>query len=299
MTRFVRLTFLAIFLLGMAGLAESASLKVSPARFIVHDVEPGRLYDIYKETGLSLTIYNDDDVSRTWVLSTHRPSERGHWEKGYAEIPDARWCWFDKDEIAVEPKSKANANLYLQIPEEEQYYNQHWVVTLNIGGKASGGISLAVDIRVQIETKSKVELKGRPHGVLGLGPSRIRFEDVRPGSRREGRVLLYNNDDKAHRYTIGSLFADSEIEQRTYLTHSYDVIPDSKWIGRRKKIKIGAGGTAQVTLVVKIPDDAANFEKKWEDILLVQPDEGRAEFVRVQVETRSRTVPGATQGTEP
>jgi hypothetical protein len=286
MTRSVGITVLIVLSLAIHDEVDAASLKVSPARFIVHNVKPGRLYDIHKETGVRLTIYNDSDVSRTWSLSTHRPSERGRWEKGYGEIPDAAWCRFETDEITVEPNNSAHANLYLKVPDEEKYYNQHWVVTLSVGGKPGRGVALAVDIRVQIETKSKAGLKTKPYGLLGFEPSMVRFEDAVPGTSRKARVVLYNNDVKEHSYTITSLFEKSDTKRGSYLTQSYKVIPDSSWINRlEEKLRIKPGESATLDLTLKVPDHEANFGKKWEDILLVQPDEGRAGFVRVQVQT--------------
>jgi len=294
---------LSLFFLGWHGWGQAASLRVAPARFIVHNMEPGRLYDVYKETGLRLTIYNDDDTSRTWVLSTHRPSERGRWETGYAEIPDPGWCWFDKSEVTVAAKSAGHAHLYLKIPKEEKYFNQHWVVTLGVGGKPGrGGISLAVDVRVQIETKSKADTKAKPDGALGLKPSMVRFEDATPGENVEARVVLYNNDDTTHTYTTASLFENAEIERKAYLTHSYEAIPDPAWIGmtgsvgREKKVRIEPGGSAVLGLRLQVPGAGpdptgarsarVHFGKKWEDILLIQPDKGLPGFVRVQVQTR-------------
>ncbi len=52
-------------LMGILCQAGAASLKVSPARFIIHDVKPGIQYDVYKATGLRITLYNDDDVSHS------------------------------------------------------------------------------------------------------------------------------------------------------------------------------------------------------------------------------------------
>ena len=127
--RFITLSALVVF---MQHQSEAASLKVSPAQFIVHHVEPGKLYDIHEKTGLRFTIFNDDEVPRTWTLTTHRPSERGRWEKGYGEIPDAKWCWFAEDEITVEPNGRAYAYLKIQIPPGDQYYNQHWIMTVHI-----------------------------------------------------------------------------------------------------------------------------------------------------------------------
>jgi hypothetical protein len=291
---------LLVVLLGAPLAAGAASLKVSPARFMVSDVEPGRTYDIYKETGLRLTIFNDDDVERTWVLSTHRPSERGRWETGYGEIPDAAWCWFSDNEITVAPNSAGYGHLFLRVPDEEQYYNQHWIVTLNVAGRTGGlSVSLAVDIRVQIETKSKTGLENAPHGLLGMEPSAVRFEDTVPGIPQQASVLLYNNDDREHTYTIGSLFLEKKHEPKTYLKQSHQLLPERTWIETTPTIKIKPGGTGRLALVLNVPDKSDHFEKKWEDCILVKPDIGRAEFVRVQVETRLRTAEPATGGLVP
>ena len=100
-----------LFLLLISFKAEPASLKVSPAGFIIHNLTPGKVYNLHQETGLRLTIYNDDEVSHRYTVSVHRPSEVGRWEKGYSEIPDSKWCWFEEKEISVEPKGKGYANL--------------------------------------------------------------------------------------------------------------------------------------------------------------------------------------------
>ena len=288
MTRFV---ILCALLLGLVGRVEAASLKVSPARFLVHDVQPGRLYDIYAETGLRITIYNDDEKEQTWSLSTHRPSERGRWEKGYAEIPDAQWCRFDKNEITVAPKSKSYAKLYLEIPGDERYYNQHWVVTLGIGGRSEGpiGIGLTVDVRMQIETKSKSDLKTRPDGLIGLRPSVVWFEDVSPGTSEKVQVELYNNDTAAHSYKAASLFEEDGTKRKSYLTGTYSAIPDTGWLKwAEKKIEIEPGESAVLDVEMKIPDNVDNLARKWEDILLIQPDDGLAGFIRIRVETTEK-----------
>ena len=275
----------------VAGLV-AASLKVSPGRFLIHNVKPGRLYDVYRETGLRLTIYNDDSATRTWILSVHRPSERGMWEKGYAEIPDPLWCWFDNAEVTVGPGGKAYAYLSLRIPDEERYFNQHWVATFSVDSRPGrAGISLAVDIRAQIETVSVGELEARPYGLLGLRPSMVELADVVPGTGRKAQVALCNNDVTTHTYTMTSLFEDKGIEHKAYLTQSYDPIPDFRWISRENSIQIGPNGEANLSLGLQIPDAAAYFGRKWEEILLILPDHGLPGFVRVQIRTRDKAKP--------
>ena len=280
----VRWACVLLALLGLIGRVEAASLKVSPARFIIHDVNPGALYDIYKETGLRITIFNDDDVARTWLLSVHRPSERGQWERGYNEIPDARWCWFEQNEVTVAPKDKAYANLFLKVPEDEKYLNQHWIATLGVDGKPGpGGIALAADIRVQIETKSLPDAKQRPDGLLGLAPSIVQFDNIAPGSVEKASVSLYNNDTKAHSYSVTPLFDDKSIEQAVYLTHSHSAVPDSGWLDFPRKIDIEAGGVATMDIEIKVPGNASLPGNKFESVLLIKPEEGPASFVRVRL----------------
>ena len=294
-----RIVVLCAVLAGPLG-AGAASLKVSPARFMVNDVEPGRTYDLYKETGVRLAVFNEDAVEQTWVLTAHRPSERGRWETGYGEIPDAAWCWFGENEITVPPNSVGYGHLFLRVPGEEQYYNQHWIVALNVAGKTGGlGVSLAIDIRVQIETKSKKGLKKAPHGLLGIEPSAVHFENVRPGVPEQASVLVYNNDDREHTYTVGSLFMEQKHEPKTYLQQSYDLLPERTWIENTPTLTIKPGGTARLSLALNVPDKAEHFGKKWEDCILVKPDIGRAGFVRVQIETIPATGEQAAGGPAP
>ena len=286
MLRSILITALVVTVFSFSTRSEAASLTVSPGRFIVHDVEPGRNYDLYKETGLRLTIINESEESQTWLLKTFQPSGRGRWEKAYGEIPDARWCWFTEEEITVDAKSIGYAHVNMLIPGGEKYYNQHWVATLNISGKpGEGGIGLAVDVRMQIETQSKSDIEVRPAGLIGMKPSIVRFEEVVPGTIHEATVTLFNNDDIAHSYSVTSLFDDIEINRAKYLTQSYSEMPDRVWLSGRDTIRIDAGGTAELDLKLKVPEDTTHFGKKWEDMILIQPDRGRAAFVRVQVET--------------
>lgn len=286
MTGMIRFGLAVVLVSTVATRVEAVSLRVAPAGFILHDVEPGKVYDIYKETGLRLTIYNEEEVSRTWLLSTHRPSERGRWERGYGEIPDAGWIWFAQPEITVPPEGKAYGHLLIKIPDEPQYYNQHWVATLSIQGKAGApGIGLAVNVRAQIETEVSEDAPGRPHGLLAMKPSALVFNNVAPGAKFEGEILLFNNDDKPHVYSILSLFADEEVDKRTYLRHAFEAIPDPSWITTDTQIAIDAGKSAALKVAVDVPDNVAHFGKQWEDALLISPDEGRAEFVRIQILT--------------
>lgn len=179
--------------------------------------------------------------------------------------------------------------MFLSIPDDEQYCNQHWIVTLNVAGQSGGlGLGLAVDIRMQIETKSKNDLTSPPYGLLALEPAALMFEDFQPGIPQRASVRLHNNDSVSHTYAIGSLFLDKKHEAKTYLTQSCQLLPSHEWIKHDTSIAVEPRSARSLELTVQIPEDAAHFGRKWEDCILVQPDEGLAGFLCVRIETRSR-----------
>jgi len=283
------LTFLLIVFLAPSIWLEAGGLSVSPAGFIISNVTPGRTFNLYEKTGLKLSIYNNDEASHIFTLSVHKPLEVGRMEKGYLEIPDSNWCWFEKDEIRIGPHQVGYGNLFIKIPEEEEFYNQHWVATLGIMRKREKGIGLGlrINVRVQIETESRTDIKGKPDGIIAFKPSTLRFEDVFPGGAQKGDVTIYNNDSKTHTYRITPLLHSLKKEkQRTYLTKSYQMIPDPKWIILDKdSLKIKPKSSCVLSLKLNIPDRLEYHGKKWEELFLVEPEEGLPGFIRVQFQT--------------
>lgn len=289
------LAAVVMLLAGVVEISRCVGLAVSPAGLLVQEVRPGEVYSIYEVSKTGLTIYNKDNNPHTYLLSTHRPSTVGNkkWEKGYLEIPDPKWCWFEKEELTVEANGKGLAKIYLGIPDEEKYYNQHWVVTLGVMGKpkAGLGVALGVYVRLQIETQSKADIEGKPDGIIAFKPSTVRFENVPLGHTQESKVVIFNNDNETHSYRITSLLHQKEIKPMTYLTYSYQRIPNPEWIVLdRNRLGIMPGGTRSLSLTLKVPDQPKYYGKKWEEILLVEPNKGPPGFIRIKIETRKTDV---------
>lgn len=259
---------------------EAASLKVSPAGFIIHNIVPGRTYDVYKEAGLQLTIYNDSAVAKTYLLSAHRPSEGGKWEKGYLEIPDPTWCWFGDTEITVAANSNAYARFHLKIPDEERYYNQHWVVTLNIAGKPGPGVGVgvAINVRAQIETQSRTDVKDvPPDGLIGLIPSVITLK-----SKDKGEIVIYNNSTADETCKIFAL-ADKE-KFKTYISAGFSPLPEPDWLKLSDvSFNILAGSKKSLILTASVPwREGISMDKKYETIIFIE-GKGIIGFVRVRI----------------
>jgi len=69
------------------------------------------------------------------------------------------------------------------------------------------------------------------------------------------------------------------------MSGSYDALPNNGWMTYPRTVVIKADGSATLDLEVLIPDDMDNYNRKWEEILLIRPDEGIPGFIRVQMET--------------
>lgn len=272
----------------------SLGLSVQPGGLLIQYVKLGRTYDFYKESGIALIIENKDGSPHTYKLQVSKPSQAGNkkWLKGYSEIPDPSWFWFEKDEITVEAQSKKEVKMYLRIPEEERYYNQRWTVLLGISGKPEETrmLALAVYPRYQIETESKPELKEKPDGAIGLEPNRLLFEGLALGKNEKSGIMIYNNDKIAHTYRIipEVIKVDPRREQIT-ASPGYSWIPDIRWVSpNKKKIKIGPGESKELIVTVKIPKKEEYCQKKWEALVFVDSDKGDSGFARIQIQTKGK-----------
>lgn len=292
---FSTILFLAVGTINLSAQPEESriGLAVEPGGLLIQNVKPGEVYDIEEISGVTLNITNQDNRPHTYILTTHKPSmvAAREWIKGYLEIPDPIWFWFEKDEIIVDANSTAKVKMFLKIPDEEKYYNQHWSVSLLVKAKPEPGhmLGLAVAPNFQIETKTKEELEVKPDGLVAFEPSLIRLEDVTLGSKIEAKVRLYNNDDKKHRYRVSSqIFPEDPNKRQITISPNYSWISNPEWIRPEGTVKIGPGESADLSFNVKVPKDERYYGKKWEAIIFVEPEEGLSGFVRVQIETEKR-----------
>ncbi len=266
-------------------------LSVEPGGLLIQQVKLGELYDLDKEAGTPLKISNQDQKPRTYHLSAHRPSEVGNrkWLHGYLEIPDPSWFWFDKDTVTVAPESSAYVKMYLRIPQDDRYSNQHWVIAVGVRGQPSSGEALALAMypRYQIETVSHTDPKSIPAGALALKPSILSFEKVPLGERQESKVTLHNNEAKTHQYHLSVITIPVDpTKERISPSPGYRWLLDTRWVSlNRRNFRIKAQQARSVILRVKVPRDPELHDQSWEALLWIEPDEGLPRFARIQVTT--------------
>jgi len=283
--RLHRLCLLALILFFMftgPGIAYGAGLKVSPGAFSLQNARVGEDVDL----DIDLVITNKGDEERVFVISTTKPQKIKI--KGYTEIPDPSWFYFDKNRVKIGPGQEAKVAMHLKVPDKAKYYNQHWLLYAQIRGEAKKGetFEAAVAPNYMIETQAKADIETRPHGELGLAPSTVKATVVVPGTEEKVNFKIYNNDDKKHVYAVYSYIPKAtKAKQDISGTPGYEWIGDEDWLKpATRALTLNPGQAKEVSLDIFIPKGEKCKDKGWESIIYVEPEKGQTGFVRILIE---------------
>ena len=255
-------------------------MAVEPANFLLQGVVPGKVYDLEKEAGLKLRIYNRDGVSCTFLISSHRPSEAGNrrWTPGYQEIPDPEWLKFEKKEIKVGPYGSGEVRMFLEIPPRKEFFNQHWMVTLQVKRCGEGGFFVSLCPKGKIETLSKKE-EIIPYGEVGTLPSTLNFNSV--GESKE--IIIFNNSPKSLRLAL---------RIRTPGFQGIPPTPGYTPVGRKEYFliepKVLYFQEGERGKKVKITWLKKKRVGKQESLLILEDPQGVRAFARLKLEVKER-----------
>jgi len=285
--------------------APVTGLAVEPGGLLLQDVGPGELYDLAAKTGILLTIHNRDRNDHTYVISSHRPSEVGNRRvpPGYSDIGDPSWLWFEQPEVRVPAQGSSRVRMFLRIPDDERYRNQHWSVSVAVVGKPEPGetLTLAVYPRFEIETAAvaKSGLRLKPAGEVAVCPSVVTLDALAKQARLRGEFVLCNNDRKTHRYRL-TVLAQEEAAQRVRFSPSggFTWLPESSWVSVRRPhlwadprwsfadwpaVWLARQSYLAIPVELRVPNSVQAPEGGWEALLLVEREDGATAFARVQV----------------
>ena len=66
--------------------------------------------------------------------------------EGYVEIPNTDWFSFDEKEVTIVGGKMGFTNMYIEIPGEDTYYNQKWVIAVEVTTRVGAGESIALAV---------------------------------------------------------------------------------------------------------------------------------------------------------
>ena len=262
--------------------AAAESLSVQPGQLLISDIPIGRRLSFYEEYKLPFTIFNKGDKPQTYVLQPIASSllGKGTWAEGYTELPDPKWLSFEPARVVVPAQGQAEARMYLSIPQDERYLNQHWVISVDVHSVPEPGsiLSLAVYPRFYIETVSKADATVAPVGQLGVMPAMLQVETAQRGKIAVGKVQVFNNDKETHVYRVTSQ-TDAGPHQSTT---GYAWLPETSRVQvEPAELKLGPGQKGEITVTAQLAVDDATLTGRREALVFVRNESGHAAFVRV------------------
>lgn len=270
------------FILSFFEFACAEGIRVSPGAFCIKNVNIGKNLNL----GIDLIITNGADEEQEFVIKTLKPSEvKKNWIKGYTEIPDPNWFYYEKDTISIPANSTGKTRMYLNIPDEEKYYNQCWMVYALVTTKTAQGsmFKMAIKPNYSIETVSKADISERPHGILGLVPGILTIEN-----RQKALFKIYNNDTVKHEYVVGSYIPKQSFSKQSItLSSGYEWVKNTNWVTlSHTKVLINPGEIKEVEVKVEVPEKERALDPGWESIIMVEQDQGLPRFVRILISTK-------------
>ena len=263
------------------------NLKIEPELFHFSEVKVGKKFQLRQP----LFIYNESDEAATFTLDIVKPSAINiDWIKGYEEIPDTSWFGFESQKVKIPARSTVNILLHVDIPKQEKYYNQHYVLSLAVRQELESGQVTSKRFMyplVYIETEFRKWVKNSPAGKTGVSPSVMTPRSLKLGKNEAKdccKLTVFNNGINPNTYTIipTTEFAFGK-EQQVKLTSDFEWLPNPEWLEIQKKVTIGPGKSEVLSVNIDLPQMDSLHHKDYEAIVYLQDQEGRLSFVRVQM----------------
>ena len=266
-------------------------LAVEPGGLLIQGINPGERYDLEAKSGLRLKIINKSGSLRHYRILVATPKRLGmaRWTEGYSPIPEPAWVLVEPADVAVSAGATGYARIFINIPADVKYFNQHWVVALSIQAKPkkSESLSLALKPVYYLETQSRRNSGGRLYGTLGIVPTKLECSEVTSASGQAvyscGQLEVHNGESRPHAYSINSEISKATAGgQKIWLTPGFTRLsnpgsivmsPDRFALEPKESRSISVRFVPQSDKHVPIHNR--------EGLLWVRSDQGNAGFVRL------------------
>ena len=266
-------------------------LSVMPGEMVIQNVMPGKEFDVLEKAGITLTISNNSDKARTYLIAPASPESLSLRNiTGYSPLPDPRWLRLEKEEVEISPFSQKQIKMFIAIPQGDKYFNQKWCTALSVSSKPGEKEKLALQVTpiYYIETTRKEDLVEAPAGKTGVVPGVIKLNRLPLGlNKKAAKFRIYNNDQKIHRYKVYVYMpAFDPYTRKVISSPNYFWIRDGKWIRPlKKRVRIKPGESKDIEFDINIPQERRNAKKLYEALVFVESDLGEISFVRVKMST--------------
>lgn len=130
------LVALSCFLLAQE--AQAIGLGVDPGEINIKDVPLGEVVKVSELGGeeTKLRINNKSASSYNYTINVLYTSQTtSPVQAGYIDIPDTSWIWPEDKEVRIEGNTTKVVELYLKIPESDEYYDKKYQAVIEVKSK--------------------------------------------------------------------------------------------------------------------------------------------------------------------
>lgn len=163
MKKTIVLLLIFLILLTSFSVSVQAGLKIWPGKL---RIEMNKWFDESEEIKYPIQLINPYNYGVNVTSKIENPSQKVITET-FSPIPDTSWIKTIPDRLYIPPKSSADIEIILNIPEDQQeiYHNEKWETGVVINsdipvGPGGGGMSFELEIAVKlfiITPKSETE----------------------------------------------------------------------------------------------------------------------------------------------
>ena len=163
----------------IADAARAKGLTVVPARYTWKQVKPGSRAEMRK----GVTITNISGQKRSYILTARSCASAGTAPSdGFEDIPDVSWVDFERRYVTIDPNSRAQVGVFLNIPTGPQYDGRKWQFYIEVRehvlqyGYLQGRpdlFGLAIFVKARVSTLGMTGLAQDAGDGSELGPASI------------------------------------------------------------------------------------------------------------------------------
>ncbi|PCI33790.1 MAG: hypothetical protein COB53_12020 [Elusimicrobia bacterium] len=251
---------IGILLLAAFPTHAAIGLTSSLMDIVLEDIEPGKDFNILKESGNPYLLTNRGNAPILVRVEVLRP-RADELKPGYEPIPDARWISAEPNLLNIKSSSRMPSSLVIRVPDDSRLAGRHFMAVVWSHSVSRSLISVGVKSYIRFSTGSGLQVKETKRAVRAedlhgftLRPSVVAIRKARAGrydpKRKEKLFFELTNRSDATR--LVSLHAQPWTGAK--LPKGFSAATDLGWVRfSPSSVKIKPGKTKRVRIKLRIP----------------------------------------------
>ncbi|MBN1756072.1 hypothetical protein JW877_07675 [bacterium] len=218
-----------------------------------------------------ITIYNQDSVARKFNIKVVNRAK----SLLYNPLPDSTWVTLVRYSVEIPPESKSEPiEIILQIPPDEQYYNQHWQAQIFIGNASASGVGAGLIFDLKLDTESRTGVI--PYGKFSVSPSSLEL-----GTDMDSIIIYNNHYIPEKNVLIGWLSNSVQVpsDESTKLPEGLQVM-DQQFLWHTPLTNFEIAKFDKKTIYISV--GSKYIDNKYKGVLYFVAGNGKACFVNVE-----------------